>query len=92
MNCEVCLEPFDNTLHEPYKLKLCSHNLCVGCLAKNIFAINKCPQCGILINGEFFSIYDEFEDLGEIKTLVNININIYFILHCYYLLFIIIVR
>ena len=82
MNCEVCLEPFDNTSHEPYNLKLCSHNLCVGCLAKNIFAINKCPQCGILINGEFFSIYDEFEDLGEIKTLVNININIYFILHC----------
>ena len=61
MNCEICLEPFDITSHEPYKLSICSHSLCVGCLLKNILADNKCPQCGTLINGEFYSIYVENE-------------------------------
>ncbi len=71
MNCEICLAPFDNSSHEPFQLKLCSHNLCKSCLLKNIFSDNKCPQCGLLIKGEFFSIHDEFEDLDEMKTLVN---------------------
>ena len=73
MNCEICLKPFNNSSHEPYKLKLCSHNLCLDCLVTNIFADNKCPQCGILINGEFICKNDEVK-------LVN-NKNLHYIIY-----------
>lgn len=50
MDCEICLEEFDHTIHRPYSLSPCMHTLCITCL-KNLNE-KKCPLCTKVINGE----------------------------------------
>ena len=46
MNCQLCLEPFDNSFRKPYNLS-CSHTFCIICL--NDLKENVCPNCKKLI-------------------------------------------
>ena len=41
MNCEICLEPFDHSIHKPHHLE-CSHTYCLSCL--KILTNNKYPN------------------------------------------------
>lgn len=57
MNCEICLAPFHYMNHINLSFV---HTICVQIVCqKTSFTDSKCPQCGLLINGEFFSIYVE---------------------------------
>ena len=47
MNCEICLEPFDHSIHKPHHLE-CPHTYCLSCLKK--LTNNKCPTCNKLFN------------------------------------------
>lgn len=47
MNCEICFEPYDHSIHKPYHLS-CPHTYCLSCL--NQLFTNKCPTC----NKSFF--------------------------------------
>jgi hypothetical protein len=42
MNCDVCLEPFDHSIHKPCHLA-CPHTFCLSCL--NQLTTKKCPTC-----------------------------------------------
>jgi hypothetical protein len=50
MNCDICLEPFDHSIHKPYILS-CPHTYCIMCL--NQLNPKKCPDC----NQEYKSKY-----------------------------------
>jgi hypothetical protein len=47
MNCEICLEPFDHSIHKPHHLE-CPHTYCLSCLKK--LTNNKCPTCNKVFN------------------------------------------
>ena len=42
MNCDICLEPFDHSIHKPCHLA-CPHTFCLSCL--NQLTTKKCPTC-----------------------------------------------
>ncbi len=87
MNCEICLEHFDHSIHKPYSLMSCPHTYCLRCIKQ--LNSNTCPAC----NKAFFeknpnmallqlipeSSYDklkaevlrEFINLNEIKQDLN---------------------
>ena len=47
MNCEICFNPYDHSIHKPYVLS-CPHTFCIGCV--NQLTVNKCPTCNTEIS------------------------------------------
>lgn len=43
MECEICMEYFDHSIHEPYVLIPCSHTFCISCIQK--LQNDSCPTC-----------------------------------------------
>lgn len=74
MDCEICAEPFDHSVHKPYSLYPCPHTFCISCLQK--LTENKCPICAkeirdknpnlALLNLVPKSAYDQLKDELEI--------------------------
>ena len=75
MDCEICTESFDHSLHKPYSLYPCPHTFCISCLRK--LTENKCPICSkeirdknpnlALLNLVPKSAYDQLKDELEIE-------------------------
>jgi len=42
MNCEICFNPYDHSIHKPYVLS-CPHTFCKFCV--DLLTTNKCPTC-----------------------------------------------
>ena len=49
MNCQICLNSFDHSIHKPYMLS-CPHTFCLSCINK--LTANKCPVCNIEIKAK----------------------------------------
>lgn len=46
INCQICLNSFDENIHKPYSIYKCGHTYCVVCLNHiNKSLNNKCPDC-----------------------------------------------
>lgn len=82
MECEICMENFDHSKHEPYVLIPCSHTFCISCIHK--LQNDSCPTCKrktldknpnwIMFKIVQKSIYDKtkqslIESLNEINSL-----------------------
>jgi hypothetical protein len=78
MECDICLKPFDHSIHKPYSLSSCPHTYCLKCLEQ----FNKCPQCNELIKGKNVNIallkfipesnYDQLKT-KSLKACIEIN-------------------
>lgn len=44
MQCQICFEKFDHSLHKPFVLIPCTHTVCITCLG--ILPDKRCPTCG----------------------------------------------
>ena len=44
MECKICFENYDHSIHKPNVLIPCSHTLCIGCLLK-LKLSKTCPVC-----------------------------------------------
>jgi hypothetical protein len=42
MNCEICFNQYDHSIHKPYSLS-CPHTVCISCISN--LNSNKCPTC-----------------------------------------------
>ncbi len=79
MNCDICFEPFDHSIHKPYNLS-CPHTYCLECIQK--LRDNKCPQCKQIIKEKYpcnillrlipESNYDKLKS-KSLKTLIELN-------------------
>lgn len=82
MECEICMENFDHSKHEPYVLIPCSHTFCISCINK--LGNHTCPTCKrnyldtnpnwIMFKIVQKSNYDKmkqtlFDDINEINSL-----------------------
>lgn len=86
MDCEICLEEFDHTIHRPFSLSPCMHTLCISCL--NNLSEKKCPLCTKVINDNNTnwtllklvpeSTYDKLKSNCEnqLNKLISINGNL----------------
>jgi hypothetical protein len=80
MNCDICFESFDHSIHKPYSLSSCPHTYCLNCLEK--LKTKKCPQCNKLIKGKNANMallklipesnYDKLKD-ESLKSFINLN-------------------
>ena len=53
MNCKICSELYDHSIHKPCSLISCSHTYCQSCLNKlEKSTDNKCPSCSQVITGK----------------------------------------
>ena len=78
MECVICLNLYDHSIHKPYSLTSCPHTYCLKCLDK----CNNCPQCGIPINGKNLNIellklipessYDKLKAIS-LKIFIELN-------------------
>ena len=79
MECDICLSPYDHSIHRPYMLS-CPHTICIGCL--NRLTAKYCPNCKTEIsiknpNNELLklipkSTYDLIKDSFQ-KTFIEIS-------------------
>jgi len=77
MSCQICIEPFDHSFHEPYQIS-CPHTFCLTCVNK----FKTCPICRTdfdqknvnlaLLNFIEKSNYDNLKDIS-IKTYIEIQ-------------------
>jgi len=80
MECVICVNLYDHSIHKPYSLTSCPHTYCLKCLDK--FNNNNCPQCGIPINGKNLNIellklipessYDKLKAIS-LKIFIELN-------------------
>ncbi len=80
MNCLICLEAFDHSIHKPHSLSSCPHTVCIACLEK--CQKQKCPICQTEFNKSNqnlgllelipFSDYDNLKIKG-IKSIIGFN-------------------
>ena len=83
MNCEICFNQYDHSVHKPYVLS-CPHTFCVNCV--NQLNANTCPTCNseiktknpnlALLNFVPESLYDKLKlksqkNLNEISEIKN---------------------
>ncbi len=78
MECVICVNLYDHSIHKPYSLTSCPHTYCLECLDK----FNKCPQCSIPINGKNLNIellklipessYDKLKAIS-LKIFIELN-------------------
>jgi hypothetical protein len=79
MNCEICLNQYDHSIHKPYSLS-CPHTVCISCV--NQLNENKCPLCKTeikaknpniaLLNFIPESAYDKLKASSQ-KILIELN-------------------
>ena len=79
MNCKICFNQYDHSVHKPYMLS-CPHTFCISCINK--FKTNKCPTCSLKISAKHpniellelvpESMYDQLKVTSE-KALNEIN-------------------
>ncbi len=79
MNCDICFEPFDHSIHKPYNLS-CPHTYCLDCIQK--LSDNKCPQCKQIIKEKYpsnallrlipESNYDKLKS-ESLKAMIELN-------------------
>ena len=76
MECEVCLEVFDQNDHQPYCLMPCLHSFCFKCLSK--LASKSCPICCKKIENKClnFTLYEMINEPFFKKELEVMNNNI----------------
>jgi hypothetical protein len=53
MNCGICLNQYDHSIHKPFSLS-CPHTICVSCV--NLLNETKCPICNTEIKAKYPNI------------------------------------
>ena len=48
--CQICYEPYDQSIRRPYSMSSCPHTYCLKCLEQ--IKNNRCPECGIRSKGK----------------------------------------
>jgi len=101
INCQICLNSFDEIIHKPYSIYKCGHTYCIVCLNHlNKSLNNKCPDCRSYIQNiapnwqslrilSFIKNNEQKQQITFIKTKQNIQtkqrIRNYFLLILKYL-------
>lgn len=53
MNCEICIEKYNDKENKPYSLIPCGHSFCIKCI--NRLKVKQCPKCRIEINAKLLN-------------------------------------
>jgi hypothetical protein len=78
--CQICYEPYDQSIRRPYSMSSCPHTYCLKCLEQ--ITNNRCPECGIRSKGKNLNMallqlipeseYDKLK-AESLKALIHLN-------------------
>ncbi|XP_034237268.1 uncharacterized protein LOC117642811 isoform X2 [Thrips palmi] len=71
MDCNICMEPFNDSKRRPKCIVPCGHTVCLGCLQS--MHTRRCPDCRQEFSGQVEELPDNFFLLGLIESKASSN-------------------